>query len=67
MARRLRPICGFQPVGGEQCECKPIHAEGDTAGVHHRTGFVVQIPRRAEVIAVIVKLMQAVGCTTELT
>ena len=42
-------------MGGEQRERKPIHAEGDTAGMHHRAGLIVQIPGRAEVIAVIVE------------
>src|SRR6516162_8915625 len=54
-ARRLGPAYCLQPMGGEHRERKPIHTEGDAAGVHDRAGFVAQVPGHAEVIAVIVE------------
>src|SRR5436305_3229882 len=54
-AHRARPARGLQTVDAEQRDGQPVHAKGDAAGVRGGTGFVLQAPDHAELVAMVVE------------
>src|SRR5580704_16588267 len=50
-----RPLRQLDAVGCEQRQRQTVDSEGDAGGMRDQAGFVAQVPRRAEMVAVIVE------------